>query len=275
MSKGFCILAQNNPDTDYVRQAYALALSIHKFNKDQKVSLITNDKVPKKYQKVFDKIIKIPWNDQAELSHWKIENRWKVYHVTPYEYTIVMDADMLVLHKISQWWNFLSERDLFFVSNVRNFRNEIVTSRHYRKTFDANNLPDLYSAIHYFKKCDYSHSFFTLLELIVVNWELFYDKCAPDLFQQGCSIDLCCSIASKILKNEKEITQSDSTITFTHMKPHLQGWHDVPEKWTKSIGSYLRNDKTLLLGNYIQNNVLHYVDQEFLTDKFLKRLESL
>ena len=59
------------------------------------------------------------------------------------------------------------------------------------------------------------------------------------------------------------------------MKPHLQGWHDVPEKWTKSIGSYLRNDKTLLLGNYIQNNVLHYVDQEFLTDKFLKRLESL
>ncbi len=275
MSKGFCILAQNNPDTDYVRQAYALALSIHKFNKDQKVSLITNDKVPKKYQKVFDKIIKIPWNDQAELSHWKIENRWKVYHVTPYEYTIVMDADMLVLHKISQWWNFLSERDLFFVSNVRNFRNEIVTSRHYRKTFDANNLPDLYSAIHYFKKCDYSHSFFTLLELIVVNWELFYDKCAPDLFQQGCSIDLCCSIASKILNNEKEITQSDSTITFTHMKPHLQGWHDVPEKWTKSIGSYLRNDKTLLLGNYIQNNVLHYVDQEFLTDKFLKRLESL
>ncbi|SVC60622.1 uncharacterized protein METZ01_LOCUS313476, partial [marine metagenome] len=165
------------------------------------------------------------------MSHWKIENRWKVYHVTPYEYTIVMDADMLVLHKISQWWNFLSERDLFFVSNVRNFRNEIVTSRHYRKTFDANNLPDLYSAIHYFKKCDYSHSFFTLLELIVVNWELFYDKCAPDLFQQGCSIDLCCSIASKILNNEKEITQSDSTITFTHMKPHLQGWHDVPEKW--------------------------------------------
>ena len=39
MNKGFCILAQNNSDVDYVRQAYALAVSIHKFNKDQKVSL--------------------------------------------------------------------------------------------------------------------------------------------------------------------------------------------------------------------------------------------
>ena len=39
MDKGFCILAQNNSSTDYVRQAYALALSIHKFNKDQKVTI--------------------------------------------------------------------------------------------------------------------------------------------------------------------------------------------------------------------------------------------
>ena len=59
---------------------------------------------------------------------------------------------MLVLQDLENWWAFLKNYELFFVSNVRNFRNEIVTSRHYRKTFDANNLPDLYSAIHYFKK---------------------------------------------------------------------------------------------------------------------------
>lgn len=275
MNKGFCILAQNNSDVDYVRQAYALAVSIHKFNKDQKVSLITNDKVSKKYQTVFDKIIKIPWTDQAESSYWKIENRWKVYHASPYEYTIVMDADMLVLHNISQWWDFLSKRDLFFVSNVRNFRNEVVTNRYYRKTFDENQLPNLYSAIYYFKKSEAAYEFFNFLELIVINWELFYGECAPELYQNRCSIDLCCSIASKILDNEKEITLDNSVITFTHMKPHLQGWYNVPEKWTKSIGSYFRNDKTLFLGNYIQNNVLHYVEPEFLTDKFLKRLESI
>ena len=59
------------------------------------------------------------------------------------------------------------------------------------------------------------------------------------------------------------------------MKPHLQGWHEVPETWTTWLGTYLRNDKTLLLGNYVQNNVLHYVEKEFLTDKFLQRLEEI
>ena len=57
MNKGFCILAENNYKTDYVRQAYALACSIHKNNKNQYVSLITDDDVPKQYENVFDKII--------------------------------------------------------------------------------------------------------------------------------------------------------------------------------------------------------------------------
>jgi len=104
MDKGFCILAQNNSSTDYVRQAYALALSIHKFNNDQKVTIITNDIVPEKYKSVFDQIVPIPWTDQAEGKDWKIENRWKVYHASPYEYTIVMDADMIVTHNIEHWW---------------------------------------------------------------------------------------------------------------------------------------------------------------------------
>ena len=142
MSNGFCLLAQNNSTVDYIKQAYALAVSIHKFNKDQNISLITNDKVPEHYKSVFDKIIKIPWSDQAQETDWKIENRWKVYHASPYKHTIVMDVDMLVLHDITHWWDELKKRDLFFVSNVKNYRNEVITSRHYRKTFDENNLPD-------------------------------------------------------------------------------------------------------------------------------------
>ena len=54
MSKGFCFVAQNNSSTDYVKQACILALSIHKFNKNQKISIITNDKVPEKYKILFD-----------------------------------------------------------------------------------------------------------------------------------------------------------------------------------------------------------------------------
>ena len=273
MSKGFCLLAQNNNDTNYVRQAYALALSLHKFNKDQKISLITNDDVPKEWKEPFDEIISIPWTDSAETSEWKIENRWKIYHASPYEQTIVLEADMLFTQNIEHWWEELSKRDLFFTSNVRTYRGDIVTSRYYRKTFDANDLPNLYSALHYFRKGDTAKEFYTLLELIVNNWELFYTKFAKEEYQKWCSIDLCCAIASKILDNEKEITDPNSFITFTHMKTHAQNWQLVPEKWTNAIGQYLRDDATLLLGNYIQTNMLHYVEDEFLKDEMIEKLK--
>ena len=89
MTNGVCLIAQNNNKTNYVRQAYALALSILSKSPKQKISIITNDPIDKKYNKVFDQIIPIPWDDSASETNWKIENRWKVYHLTPYENTIV------------------------------------------------------------------------------------------------------------------------------------------------------------------------------------------
>ena len=273
MSKGFCLLAQNNSKTNYIRQAYALALSLHLYNKDQKISLITNDDVPDEWQSVFDQIIPIPWTDSAEDSDWKIENRWKVYHASPYDETIVLEADMMFTSDITHWWKELEKRELFFVSNVRTYRDEIITNRFYRKTFDANNLPNLYSALHYFKKGETAKEFYNLLEIIVNNWALFYSKYAPNEYQKWCSIDVSVAIASKILDNENDITDPNSYITFTHMKPIVQGWYNKPEKWTKVTGKYFTEGK-LFLGNYLQTRVLHYVEDEFLTDELLEKMEN-
>ena len=66
MSKGFVMLAQNS-EYDYVQQACLCAMSILATNKDAKVSLITNDKVPKKYINLFDKIIEIPWEEHKDI----------------------------------------------------------------------------------------------------------------------------------------------------------------------------------------------------------------
>jgi hypothetical protein len=274
MNRGFCLLAQNNDTTDYVRQAYALAVSLHKHNTGQKISLITNDIVPKDWQAVFDNIIPIPWTDQATESEWKIENRWKVYHASPYDETIVLEADMLIVSDITHWWKELEKYELFFTSNVRTYRDELITNRFYRKTFDANELPNLYSALHYFRKGNTAKEFYILLELIVTNWELFYSKYAKERYQKWCSIDLCAAIASKILGNEKEITNPNSCITFTHMKPQVQNWDLTPDKWSSVLGKYYRNDNKLMLGNFLQSGILHYVESEFLSDEMLERIEN-
>jgi hypothetical protein len=86
-------------------------------------------------------------------------------------------------------------------------------------------------------------------------------------------MDVSCALASKILGNETEITDPNSFITFTHMKPHAQHWLHVPEQWTKVIGKYYKPDGTLILGNYAQQGLLHYVEDEFLTDDIIRKLK--
>ena len=264
-SKGVCILAQNNSKTDYVRQAYALAKSLKKYN-DVSVSIITNDNV--EYD-IFDNVIPIPWDDNSQESEWKIENRWKVYHCSPYEHTMVFDADMLVLQNIDHWWNFLEDKELYFVDKVKTYQNKQFTTRYYRKVFDSNNLPDLYSGIYYFKKGKLAQEFFQLVELIMFNWELFYGRFAGVDYQKWCSFDVSVAIASKLLDNCHAITNKRSPITFTHMKPRGQHWQQEPQKWTQVLDYYIRADGSLMVGNYKQSGVFHYVEDTFLNDTIL------
>jgi hypothetical protein len=271
-SKGFCLVAQNNADTDYIKQAYALALSLHKFNSGQKISLITNDVVPEEYKSVFDKIIPIPWGDLAENERWKINNRWKVYHVTPYTETIVMDVDMLVLDCIEHWWDYLKQYNLFFTTNVKTYRQDDITSTAYRTTFTTNNLPNFYSGIYYFKKSKVSEEFFELLEQIMKHWEVFYKQFLKTNTPSHCSVDVSAALAAKILGIEKDVTDNNDIINFIHMKPALQYWEVIPDKWTQMIYNDMDNNGKVHIGPFIQKGVLHYVEDEFLTDNILMRL---
>ena len=115
MTKGIVLLAQNNETDDYVLQACLLAMSAKVHNKVQ-ISVITNDDVPQEYVDLFDQIIPIPFGDAADDSEWKVENRWKIYHASPYDETIVMDTDMLVLQNIDVWWEFLSNYEIFYTN---------------------------------------------------------------------------------------------------------------------------------------------------------------
>ena len=199
-NQGFFVVAQNSADCDYIRQAYYLAKSIANSQSTVKnVSLMTNDVVPEQYVSAFDKIIKIPFEDHALNSDWKVQNRWKAYHATPYEQTILLDADMLILSDLNYVWKKLQDKNLYFTSQVKNFRGDILTDRVYRKTFIENELPNLYSGFCYFKKSNESLEFWKLVELITYNWEKFYGEFSPKNYQKFYSLDVTISIAVKIL----------------------------------------------------------------------------
>lgn len=272
MDKGFLVLAQNTKDIDYVEQAYALALSLKKTQKISNISLVTNDLVPEEYQKVFDKILPIPFDDQAEDSQWKVHNRWKLYHVSPYDETIVLDVDMLVLKDLNYCWEFVKNKDLFFTSVVKNYKGQIVKNSAYRKTFVENILPNVYTGMFYFRKSEFALNFFKILEYISYNWQRFFYEIAPKHQQDFFSMDVASAIAVKILCIEDEVTHTDSPFTFVHMKPALQGWDPVPSSCYSQVMVDYNLDGTLTVGGYKQDWVFHYVEPTFLTKKILENL---
>jgi len=275
MSKGIVVLAQNTWEDDYVTQASLLAMSVAVTNPDIPVSIVTNDEVPKSYEKYFDQIIPIPFDDDASEESWKVSNRWKLYYATPYDETVVMDSDMLVLQDISSWWDFLKDYELFFTSNVYTYRNELVNSDYYRKVFTANNLPNLYAGFHYFKKCKFAQEFYTWLELVMNNWELFYGLYAKEEYPGRVSVDVSAAIVSKILDCNETITNNKVKFpSFTHMKSKIQCWEEPKPSWQDCVGTYINKDCEVKIGNHKQSGIFHYTENTFVTDEILERYRN-
>lgn len=276
VSKGFLIFAQNTDTVDYLEQAYALALSIkYSQNSIKSVSLVSTDIVPDKYKLVFDSIIPTPWIEDVETSRYATEHRWKLYHVTPYDETIVLDADMLLVEDITTWWDYCSNYDLKICSRIKNYKLETVRDTFHRKTFIANQLSEPYIALHYFKKTDTAYEFYKTLEFVCNNWEWCWDKFAPNEYQKTCSLDLATAVTIEILMCHDTIFDTYSPLEFIHMKSHLQGWNYNVENWQNTITSVLNTKGDLVVGNIKQSKLFHYIEKDFITPKLVQRLEEL
>lgn len=273
MSKGYIVLAQNTADDDYIKQAYALALSIHATQTEKNISILTNDIVPEEYLHAFDQVIAIPWEDTD--SRFRAENRWKIYHVTPYDETIVLDTDMLMLKNIDDWWWYAQDHDLLFCEKTLNFKGEIINSSMYRKTFTANQLPNTHFALHYFRKSETAEYFYKALEFVVNNWAWCYGKFAPEHYQDWLSMDLAAAIALE-MTGLNACADTCSPFRFVHMKPGVQDWTPVPVLWTDTIPHIYTKEGELIVGNIKQHVLFHYVEKDFVSDgNIIKKLKGL
>ena len=153
-----------------------------------------------------------------------MQDRTMAYDLSPYDETVLLDADMIFLSDVSHWWEHLSKYNLVITDRVKTYRNTWVTESPYRKTFVKNNLSNCYSAFCYFKKDPQSKEFFTLLYEIIENWDEWTIRYAPEDRQRWPSIDLAMAIAVNIL--DINPTNKLDYPTFTHMKSGCQGWYN-------------------------------------------------
>lgn len=268
MNRGVCVVAQNNEVCDYVSQAVNLAKSIKKFNSSEKISVITNDQIPSEYEYLFDKIIPIE-NDTTLTSEWRIKNRKLIYSLSPYDETLVFDTDVLVLEDLQFIWDKLQNEELYFTTEVSNHRGKkIVKDTIHRKTFIANELPNIYSALFYFKKTENNDKFFDTLCLIVDNFESFAEILTPNETQKFCSIDVALAMCVKLL----DVRISKNKFNLVHMKAPLQ---EVPRitHWSTSLFTFA-NNHGIFINNYKQNGILHYVEDDFINDDIIDWLDD-
>lgn len=266
MTRGYLVMAQG----PYLQQAEALAMSIKKTqSKISNISVITDGNADKD---LFDQIIPIPTEDLARDNGWKIHNRVYFYDLSPYDETVILDADMLFLSNVDHWWDMMSKYELLITDKVKTFRGAWVEYNPYRETFKGNQLPNTYSAFTYFKKNAMPKEFFELLKSIIKHWSEWTKTYAPVNKQEKPSIDVAMAIAVKIMGLEDQVFSKFDYPTFTHMKGGCQGWKRRTEEWADMLGTYTHEDQ-IRIGPYIQTGILHYVKKNFVDSQILETLK--
>lgn len=281
MSKGYIAIAQNNDRYDYLKMAYAMALSLKATQKENKICICVDEKtkyaMSDKYKEVFDYVVDIPWNDDAGLDSWKIHNKWKYAHMTPFKESIILDTDMVFTHSVDHWWDYLSKKDVWACTNVKTFRNEDVVDDYYRRKFTELRLPNVYSNFTYFKESQTTYELFRMIEIIMTHWNVYYDKFLKGVGQNWMSADLAYALAIRLLDLEDEVCDYDikDVPTFVHMKSFIQNipYHKVSNDWTQNITSQLSNDLKVRVANFEQSLPFHYVEKSWMTDNKISQYE--
>lgn len=242
MSRGFVIMAQG---PEYESCAELLRKNINSLMPDEKVTIVKSKD--------------LPYGDQSLNSDWKLQNDWQVYKASPYDYTIKLEADLLLPRPIDYYWEILQNRDLVVCTTIRNYKQEISENRMYRKFIDDNNLPDCYNGITYFRKSNLSEKFFLIVKDVFENWHE-YKKILKCNIDEVVTTDWAYSIAMHVLGVENTTLPTFKEMSFVHMKSMI---NDLPlEDWTKLL-VYEALPHTLRINTIPQMYPFHYHIKNF------------
>jgi hypothetical protein len=213
MNRGIIVIAHNNRKVDYAKTAI-VAAKFAKKNLCVPVSLITDEstvewmKSQGDYdyaERLFDKIISVdrPLTDNERIIHDGSEqekvpfinsNRSKVWDLTPYDRTLLIDSDFLIMtDELSNYWD--SQSDLLIGHSFNDIQG---TRKGYLDTWVSETGIHLYWATTVmFTKNEMTKVFFGLVDYIRENYKYYADLFRFDPRQYR--NDISFSIAKHIL----------------------------------------------------------------------------
>jgi hypothetical protein len=170
-SKGVVFFAHNTVDVDYVRIADLSARLVEQ-HLDLPVTLITDTESQPEHD--YDHVVRVDYkgnnfrNDHIskEVKQWKNHGRYTAYEHSPYDNTLLIDTDYLVLDD-----GLLKLMELDYDYRVMENSNSSAETMPAR--MGQVSLPYLWATVVMFRKCPRSKMFFNLVGRIQRNWAYY------------------------------------------------------------------------------------------------------
>jgi hypothetical protein len=252
MSRGYLIYAVNEP---YISKADALKKSIeHHTGGD--VTIISDNFPYEDITKKFDK-----QNNNTYISN--LLNIWQLYWASPYDETIVLDADMLFLNDYSYWWDYLSKFDLLFPNTIINYKQETITHKQYDKILTEHKIRPAYEKMFYFKKGQVAQEFFTMLEQVLKNYRSISLEVFPNKRPTSLRTSHIFPACIKMLGIEDVVYDKNNVFKYIDMKlsclnaTNIIKWYEDLEYWGDVTNFYIEN--------FNQYYPIHYRNAEIYT----------
>ena len=196
----------------YVSCAQQLRDSILVWHPEAHITILTEDQ--------------LPYGNQRGYA-----NDWQCFAASPYRQTIKLEADMVCASPIDHWWTMFEHRDVVISQGCRDYYDRPSTARHYRKIFDANNLPDVYNAMTYWRVSKTAQDFFQLVRSIFEHWDQYRTLLKfPD---DKPTTDVVYAMAAMTMNPETVTLPEGIGPSIVHMKQRIIGTHT--ENWTKEL----------------------------------------
>ena len=283
-NSGIIIFAHNTDISirDYLFSAWACASTIKKENPDIPISLFTRGEkfVASEQINIYDSIVEYPFDDAGHKDNNTLTNLYQIYYATPYEQTLVLDADTLVLGKLDGLFASVRRYDLLFPHAIKDYRNVIHDVKN--KLQEKNNLPEFETSVWYFNKNfnkekyfywdkvqkgdrvtlekmeamsseEDSEPFFNLLELYLRNHKKVYEQFEnnpPGEFDK----DFLLSVAIDVLDLVNNINDK-GILTYTDLSLTIPNWYKTLNYWI--IKGCLK------IENYDITGIIHYGKDAF------------
>jgi len=174
MSQGVIIFAFDNPAISYTEMADWNANRIQK-HLNLPTTVITNSDRKLQYANTIQ--VAAPkengerwFDDLKETVAWQNKNRYNVYELSPYDQTILLDADYVVC---SDQLRVVLDIDADILPMGSAYDITGVTDYSHLNSFGATNFNMSWATVLYFKKSCAAQLIFEMIELIQNNWDYY------------------------------------------------------------------------------------------------------